>query len=301
MNLDIYHEYINEWQHWQLSGYLTGKNLSPHTIEWHRRGLEHYWKALSSLPMLSLITEDRLAWALSTISFDTVKGQCHYSQRERMYCAFRSWVKYLSRKKLISTDLLFQVAHLKPVRRMKKRPAVLTMGEYDKLQQVTTWLDVHEDYRQILKISMAVMAYAGLRRAELVSLRTEDVDFHRAQIIVQQGKGLRTRTIGINDQLMQALDAWLSYAGEHTRLVWRCAKTTGLHKINELTQQLSQQSGIHVTPHAFRRLFATRLVELGMPVAYVQRLLGHSDIKTTMSYVYDADISAIKALQGIKF
>ena len=138
-------------------------------------------------------------------------------------------------------------------------------------------------------LAMIDLLYStGIRVGELVNLNIEDINFEARECVVF-GKGdkerkvyfdakakihlqqyLRTRTDS-NPALFVTLDA------PHNRL-----KISGVEiRIRKLGRKLNLNK-IH--PHKFRRTMATRAIDKGMPIEQVQKILGHSQIDTTMQY-----------------
>ena len=112
----------------------------------------------------------------------------------------------------------------------------------------------------------------GIRVGELVNLNISDVDFEARECVVF-GKGDKERKVYLDDNpaLFVTLDA------PHERL-----KISGVEiRIRTLGRKLNMEK-IH--PHKFRRTMATRAIDKGMPIEQVQKLLGHSQIDTTMQY-----------------
>jgi integrase/recombinase XerD len=132
---------------------------------------------------------------------------------------------------------------------------------------------------------------AGVRVAELCSLRADNVDLQRGSVKIM-GKGSRERIIPLcGDEIVQAL-----------------SKYEALHKddiekslfffVNRDGQRLSEQSvrlmirkhttkadiTDRITPHMFRHSVATQLLENGVDIRYIQTFLGHSSITTTQIY-----------------
>lgn len=138
-------------------------------------------------------------------------------------------------------------------------------------------------------LAMIDLLYStGIRVGELVNLNISDIDFEARECIVF-GKGDKERKVYFdakaklhllnylhkrdddNPALFVTLDA------PHERL-----KISGVEiRIRTLGRKLNMGK-IH--PHKFRRTMATRAIDKGMPIEQVQKLLGHSQIDTTMQY-----------------
>ena len=129
---------------------------------------------------------------------------------------------------------------------------------------------------------------SGLRIAEAVSLKLENIDSKRMLIHVQQGKGAKDRYTVLSHRLLILLRAY-----------WRIQKPAdwffpgtkaGTHiqpaTIQEMCRDAARLAGItkRVTPHVLRHSFATHLLESGSDTRVIQVMLGHSRIDTTARY-----------------
>jgi site-specific recombinase XerD len=139
---------------------------------------------------------------------------------------------------------------------------------------------------------LAALYYAGLRLSEVLNLRWEDLDFDRKLIHVRNSKGRRDRVVFLHARLSELLDIYRS--GDREGLVFTSGH--GGKKYSPKTVQLVvRDSAIRaaikkrVTPHTLRHSFATHLLESGADIRYIQQLLGHKDIKTTMIYTHIAN------------
>lgn len=131
----------------------------------------------------------------------------------------------------------------------------------------------------------------GVRISELCALTLRQVDLVSYKIIIY-GKGSKERLIQIgNDDVKKVVSEY--YAAFQTDI-----HSTGWFFINRLHQRYSEQSvramivkylklamiDMHITPHMFRHSFATLLLEADVDIRYIQKMLGHSSIKTTEIY-----------------
>lgn len=128
----------------------------------------------------------------------------------------------------------------------------------------------------------------GMRVGELVNLNISDVDLEARECVVF-GKGDKERRVYFDAKAKLHLSEYINSRDDndsalfvtldapHARL-----KISGVEiRIRELGRKL-EMNKIH--PHKFRRTMATRAIDKGMPIEQVQKILGHSQIDTTMQY-----------------
>lgn len=164
-----------------------------------------------------------------------------------------------------------------------RRPRVYSIGELERLFMVGC---VHPKHRAFL---MTVYG-GGLRLGEACRLQPSQIDSARMQIRVQDGKGHKDRYTLLSPRLLQELRGyyrmfhpkeWLFFGRDPSEPL---PSATGqrIFYHAQARAQLPDKGGIHSLRHSF----ATHLVESGVEITVVQRLLGHSSLSTTSVYLH---------------
>jgi len=147
---------------------------------------------------------------------------------------------------------------------------------------------------------LLVLLHSGLRAGECVDLRLQDLDLSGKRLVVRQGKGQRDRLVYLSDSACQAIQTYLSAQGNPRRqhdLVWlqKNGKPISTGWLRDHVAQVGLAVGIeNLFPHRLRHTCATRLLNAGMDITRIQKLLGHEKVSTTMIYarVQDATVEA---------
>lgn len=211
--------------------------------------------------LLHLITERKLA----------------YASVNQAVCAFR----FLFRIVLGQRDAAFEIPMAKAPKRL---PQILTRDEVARL------LDRAHDLRA--RTVLTTIYAAGLRLSEACHLQIGDIESspERMCLKVRQGKGGKDRYTLLSPHLLDTLR--LYWRATRPRL-WLFTNWAGNAPIDTSTVQrmyhaaretagIANQGGIHSLRHAF----ATHLLESGVDIHTIQRLLGHEHVSTTMRYFH---------------
>ena len=150
--------------------------------------------------------------------------------------------------------------------------------------------------------TLLLLAYsAGMRVSEVIKLKRTDIDTDRMQITINDAKGKKDRVVTLSSNMPGFLSEyykiyqpkdWLfegQYQDEHyssrsAQLIFKAA-----YKKLDLPEGCSF--------HSLRHSYATHLLENGTDISYIQKLLGHNDIKTTLRYTHvsNKDIGKIES------
>ena len=172
------------------------------------------------------------------------------------------------------------IEHTTFIHAPRKLPVVLSPQEVARLLNAAPGLKY--------KAALSVAYGAGLRAAEVVSLKVCDIDSRRMIIRVEQGKGRKDRNVMLSASLLELLRAW-----------WRAARPQGwlfpgrdpvqpmtTRQLNRACHAAAEAAGIekNVSPHTLRHSFATHLLEQNTDIRVIQVLLGHAKLENTALY-----------------
>ena len=184
---------------------------------------------------------------------------------------------------------------LPAIKRQEKLPVVLSREEMKKLL-VSPALLKH-------RILIALLYDCGLRCMEVRGLQIKDIDLNRCMIHVRQGKGKKDRYVPMGNVLTNGIR---KYMEAERPLKWlfngKSDPSIEGRKGGDFDSRYSQRgvqwavkeavkhAGINkdVSVHTLRHTYATHLLEDGMNIMSIQKLLGHECIDTTMIYLHVA-------------
>jgi site-specific recombinase XerD len=139
------------------------------------------------------------------------------------------------------------------------------------------------------KVIAMTMYSGGLRLNETISLKPKDINSEAMTIHVRDGKGAKDRHVMLSAKLLRELRDYWKIERPKTWLF--PSRKPGQHvdpaTVQRAVKLAGEVAGVRqgVSPHTFRHSFATHLLENGTPLPYIQKLLGHASVNTTMIYL----------------
>lgn len=191
------------------------------------------------------------------------------------------------------------------IRLPRRLPRALTVDEIRRLlMSAETEARLGGNSAILLHFAVITLFATGLRVGELVAVRLGDIDSVEGTILVR-GKGNRERKVYLpQGHALKTLNSYLrarkKMSPEHD---WLLVKSDGFPEtaqgIRRALIALAERASIvrRVTPHMLRHTAATQLIEAGVDIRFVQKLLGHASIATTQIYTQVSDSSLKETLE----
>ena len=160
-------------------------------------------------------------------------------------------------------------------------------------EELNVFFNACENYKY--KTIFMMIYGSGLRISEATNIRVEDIDSKNMRIFVRNGKGERERyTVLPKASLEMLRECYRRYKPNHPEgymFLNRKGTPLKVERLRVFFRRYRRKAGISedFIVHSLRHSFATRLVEGGVPLVQVKELLGHSCIRSTMTYVHVAN------------
>lgn len=267
------------------------RHYSDHTLSSYRNDLALFGEfAQLNLPedqIPTAVDHDLIRqWIIVMMDAETARTTI-----KRRLSALRSYFKFLMRDEKVNIN---------PAALVKVPKAPVRLARYvpeKEMLRLLNQLEYPEDLWGLTeKLILEVLYRCGLRQAELINLKRDEVDCSQMQIRVL-GKGQKERIIPIAADLAEALDnlrneqerQWPAGPPLELFLTSKGKKLYPKLVYNTVNKYLSMVSGIEKrSPHVLRHSFATHLLNRGADLNSIKELLGHSSLAATQVYTHNS-------------
>ncbi len=267
----------------QIVRWLGGGD--PNTFAWHRLRYEHT-SAIRTLIVEQPLNETGIPRKPATVN--------------RYLAALRGVLKETWRLGLMDTDSYMRARDIHDVKdQTVPTGRELSREETDALVEACVKDDTPYGVRDV---SMLTLLSYGLRRFEVIGARLENFNPTTGELQII-GKGKKLRKVFINERHRRVLATWFAVrpAGDFIISSPHNGDQMTTQTVYDVLKKRAGQAGLTVSfaAHDFRRTFASRLLAKIGDLATVQRLLGHSDPKTTARYDRRGDAALKKATEDM--
>lgn len=300
---------VGQARHKYMYWLSTSRDLSPHTVRAYNTDIAAFEKHVGSGFPVPEITRD------AVLSFVEHLRDASLSPRSvrRRVVGLRGFCRWLVARGLLHADPLQGIPA--PEVRARILPRTVSAQELTRLLQsaraqvstnrISTVTDIlAQPEPTTTLVGIALMIATGIRVSELVGIKCSDVDLEGCSVRIV-GKGRRERFVYLTDgwatELLSAYMAAREPLGiDHDSLLWdRRRAPLSASAMRTRLARSARTAGIarHVTPHMLRHSAATQLVESGVDIRIIQRLLGHASLSTTEIYTHVSDVALKRVIQ----
>ena len=264
------------------------RNASPLTLTTYRPAIISYMECA-----LELASDE---WQPSDADRDLVRNWIMQQMDDELtsttvnknLSAVKSFYKYLQLRGVVDNN---PTRYLRGPKREHTLPSFLTQAQIEEaLETIST---DPEDFLAVRnRLIIETIYQTGLRRAEVASLETQQVDLASMSLRVV-GKGRKERIVPFGEALKEQMKAYLTLKerkvgqSRYFFVTLKCRPLSGadvyqvVHKALDIVPGLPRRGA-----HTLRHSFATEMLNAGAPITSIKELLGHSNLETTTRYTH---------------
>lgn len=282
-------KYLNEY-----INHMRGNKKSEGTIHEYVRNLTDVFTAIGK-DEEAIVYEDIENYKLSIASLSSSTINTRIS-------ALKSYYKFLIQRRYVEVNPVEYVECPK----VKNKEKIPLTGE-----QVRAMIAKTSNVR--MEAFIMALATTGMRIAELASVTIDDYNNRVGNTIIITGKGDKERRVTFPDEAIACIDKYIwtersvHAAKTGTNLLFVSNQGTALAAGNmgEQLKKIAKEAGIpqwdKVCNHLMRTTCATLALRNGVELPTIQKMLGHSNINTTIRYAKIADETVANAMSTIRF
>jgi site-specific recombinase XerD len=263
---------------------LTLKAYSPSTIKTYRNEFLQLLQILKNKPAKELTANDLKRYMVYAMEKEGISENTAHSRLNAL--------KFYYEQVLGKESFFWEIPR-------PKKP--LLLPKIISKEQIALLINTIENLKHK---TIIMLAYAcGLRVSEVVSLKVKHIDSKRMIIFIEKAKGKKDRIVSLSPGMLIMLREYYKQYKPNDYLFEGQLENEHLtaRSIQQVLQNAKQKAGIKQagSMHMLRHSFATHLLDKGIDVVFIQKLLGHNDIKTTLKYLHVTNKDLIHILSPL--
>ena len=266
------------------------KRYSKNTIVSYKNDLTSFFSFLQDQYPDTAISDIKTVYIRSWMA-DMKDNKMTARSLNRKISSLRSFFKFLLKNQTVKSN---PVSCITSPKMPKRLPQFITEKDTENLFTIIEFSEGFKGHTE--KLLLQVLYFTGIRKAELIAIRENDIDKMNSQIKVL-GKGNKERLIPVNNLLVNDL---IFYAAEKKRLGLR--NENNIFFVTEKGNSLDPKQVYNIvhkylsrittidkkSPHILRHTFATHLMNNGAELNAVKELLGHASLAATQIYTHNS-------------
>ena len=281
-----------------LKDYLIiERNMSLHTVRSYKKTFQNLIEYLVNIKGFKLknitfenVTREIIIDFLNYLEED--KKNSIRTRNQRLAC-IKSFYQYCMIDEINNIDNIRKILSIKAKKEVKKVISYLTENELQKLfNSIDT--SINKGRRNLTLLTLLYDTAA--RASEIINLKIEDIHLEEKYIILT-GKGNKQRIVSMMEQTKKLL---VNYMKENHIESGYLFNINGKKMNNEFIRDVIKTINSlnkQISPHTFRHTRAVHLLDKGVNIIYIQELLGHTSINTTMEYAKVIEKSKFEAIE----
>ena len=265
------------------------KRYSPHTVRSYLNDLDQFYAFLTSLELpedpIPVTSGDIRSWIVSMLENNYLPVSVH-----RKISCLRVFYRYLRKEGIIKNDPLEKIVL------PKRKKTIPSFVEEEALANLLDNYSFGDSFAGIRNRTIIELLYTtGMRRAELIGLKDNDLDLAEGTIKVT-GKRNKQRIIPLVKPFIKRLDEYIKIRNANIETLnngWffitdKGNKLYDKYVYNTVNSYLAMVTTIEKkSPHILRHSFATHMLNRGADLNSIKELLGHANLSATQIYTHN--------------
>ena len=262
---------LKEFQRYQKQ--LILKGFSENTVRTYTLEFAQLLYEIKNYPVQNLTSEKLQSYFL----------YCHKEKglSENQIHSRMNSIKFYFEKVLHKNKMFFDIPR-------PKKP--LMLPKYLNIKEIKKIFSSVDNIKHLIMLKLCYGL--GLRVSEIVALKVNDIDSVSMKVLVERGKGKKDRYVNLPQSILEDLRIYYrEYQPQNYLFEGKNGGPYSTRSAQMIFKNAMTKSGIKksVGIHGLRHSYATHLLELGTDISLIQKLLGHENIKTTLTYTQITD------------
>ncbi len=274
---------FNQFEIQRLIDQIKLKGYSPNTSRSYTNEFVQYLHYLDEIPAKTCTENEIKNYLLHCINELKLTESSIHSRINA--------IKFYYEKVLFQDKIFVEIPRPK---KQLKLPKALNLNEIRRIFEVTKNLK----HNTMLKLCYGM----GLRLSEIINLKISNIDSQTMQVHIERGKGKKDRYVNLPESILEQLRTYyMKYRPKEYLFEGQYGGSYSPRSIQQVFKNSLLKASINkkVGIHSLRHSYATHLLESGTDIRFIQELLGHNDIKTTLVYTHVSDKSLRKIISPL--
>jgi site-specific recombinase XerD len=282
---------LESYRRWKANRWRPERIAANSTLYYSQQGI--LWNFFYDQCGVTSVTELQLEHVQQFVKLRLEAGRSARTVNGSL-SSLRSFLTFLKED---NVPVHLSLDHIQRLKESERLPRYLARGQVLRLKneiEAAIRRAEHQDQRHDALLCRAIfylLWQGGLRSGEVELLRFCDFWVSRSneanRLFIQDSKWRRGRTVYLTDVAFEALKAYLAVRGTDPMggfVFIRQGRPLQRHFILQRLSAIGKKIDVDVSAHRLRHTFATQLLNVGCQVTSIQRLLGHTNLNTTMTY-----------------
>lgn len=284
------------YEEWLI--YKTEITESPNTIKRHKQHYAKYFLS-SSLHSVNIASIDEL---MLETECNRIVGEFNLTRKEwgNAKTILKGMFEYAERKKYLQTNPFLKVKIKKKFKQIVRKTGKAETYNTDELSDLNNFLDrLYEESEDSSYLAVKLNFLLGLRVGELCALKWSDLEENHLHVVREEIRNQITNTIEVVEHtktnqdrfvplVPQARDILNKIERQGDFIFMRKGTRMTSIRIATILKKFAKYTDMPLkSSHKIRKTYASILYAHGVPLDCIREMLGHSDIKTTLDYIFN--------------